>query len=163
MARNFRARVVKEAHLKVIGKLKLIHSVAVATLALCLSPSLGKAQVFHAKFTLAFEAQWGTSVLPPGDYTFSISRPTPSTQYAVFLRGEGKNAIILPLTGPDDRVSSDQSKLTLVNTGGRYVVRSLEAAELNETFEYPIAKTQTKQMAGNRDLVRYIPVFSSGG
>jgi hypothetical protein len=50
----------------------------------------------------------------------------------------------------------------LVNTGGRYVVRSLEAAELNETFEYPIAKTQTKQMAGSRDLVRYVPVFSSG-
>ena len=98
MARNFRARVVKEAHLKVIGKLKLIHSVAVATLALCLSPSLGKAQVFQAKFSLPFEAQWGTSVLPPGDYTFSISQPAPGTQYAVFLRGEGKNAVILPLT-----------------------------------------------------------------
>ena len=148
--------------MKVIGKLKLIHSVAVVALALCLFPSLGKAQLYHARFSLPFEAQWGTAVLPPGDYTFSISQPGPGTQYAVFLRGEGKNVIILPLTGPDDKVSSDQSKLTLVNTGGRYVVRSLEAAELNETFEYPIAKTKTKQMAGNRDLVRYVPVFISG-
>ncbi|HEV2495099.1 MAG TPA: hypothetical protein VG204_18725 [Terriglobia bacterium] len=148
--------------MKVIGKLKLIHSVAVAGLALCVSAGLAKAQTtYKGEFTLPFEAQWGSAVLPPGHYTFSIARPTPSTEYAVFLRGEGKSAIILPVTMPDEKVSSERSNLTLVNTGERYVVRSFEAVELGKTFEYPIAKAKMKQMADNRDLMRQVPVLTS--
>ena len=146
--------------MKVIGKLNLVRSVAVVTLALCVSPSLGKAQEFHGKFTLPFEAQWGAAVLPPGDYTFSITSISPHT---VFLRGEGKNAIIRPFPMPEEKVSSDQSKLTLVDNGGRYVVRSLEAAELGETFEYPVAKAKikTKQVAQQQGFMRQIPVSTS--
>jgi hypothetical protein len=59
-----RRKVVKDAHLKVNGKLKLIHSVAVVALALCLSPSLGKAQVFQAKST--FRSPVGYVGIAPG-------------------------------------------------------------------------------------------------
>ncbi len=144
--------------MKVIGK--LVRSAAVAALALCISSSLAKAQEFHGKFTLPFEAQWGPAVLPPGDYTFSITSISPHT---VFLQGEGKNAIIVPFPMPEEKVSSDRSKLTLVDNGARYVVRSLEAAELGVTFEYPTAKAKmkTKQVAQRQGFMRHIPVSTS--
>jgi len=145
---------------KAIRKLKFLNRAALGILALSLSAGLGKAQgTYKGEFTLPFEAQWGTAVLPPGNYAFSISLASSlGTQYAVFLTGEGKNAIILPLTMPEDKVSSNDSYLTLVNAGGRYVVQSLQAAELGETFDYGVSKPKVKPMAR-----RQVPVRDAAG
>jgi hypothetical protein len=142
-----------------IRKLKFLNQIALGVLALGLSAGLGKAQsVYKGEFTLPFEAQWGNAVLPPGHYAFSISEASPTTRYAVFLNGEGKNAIILPLTMPEEKVSSNDSKLTLVDVGGRYAVQSLQAAELGETFDYAVSKPKMKPMAR-----RQVPVQGDSG
>ena len=147
--------------MKVTGKLKSVYSFAALALALGLSPSLAKAQAYHGRFTLPFEAQWGTAVLAPGDYTFEVASQSP---HLVSLRDErGKTVLIVPFPTPEEKVSSNQSKLTLVDNGLRYVVQSLEAVELGETFEYSVgkAKMQTKQMAQKQGLMRHVPVSTS--
>ena len=148
--------------LKVTGKLKSVFSLAaLAALALGLSPSLAKAQEYLGKFTLPFEAQWGAAVLAPGDYTFEVASQSP---HMVSLRDErGKTVLIVPFPTPEEKVSSNQSKLTLVDNGARYVVQSFEAVELGQTFEYSVAKAkmQTKQVAQKRGLMRQVPVSTS--
>lgn len=148
--------------MKVTGKLKSVYSAAVlAVLALGLSPSLAKAQEYQGKFTLPFEAQWGSAVLAPGDYTFEIASTAP---HMVSLRGEErKTVLIVPFPTPEEKVGSNQSKLTLVDNGVRYVVHSFEAVELGQTFEYPVAKAKIKsqQVAQKRGLMRQIPVSTS--
>ncbi|HEV2495006.1 MAG TPA: hypothetical protein VG204_18245 [Terriglobia bacterium] len=146
--------------MKSIRKLKFLNQIALGVMTMCLFAGLGKAQaVYKGEFTLPFEAQWGSAVLPPGTYAFSISTASsPGLRYAVFLNGEGKNAIILPLTMPEQKVSSDDSHLTLVNTGGRYVVQSFQAAELGETFDYAVSKPKVKPMAR-----RQVPVQDASG
>jgi hypothetical protein len=148
----------KEVPLKAFGKLQFF---AVLALTLVLSPALGLAQDYHGKFTLPFEAKWGSAVLPAGDYTLSLRQGYATEGYAVFLRGEGKNAIILPVTTTNPKEESSHSKLILVDTGGRYAVRSFEVAELGLTFEYRIAKSGTKQMANQRGFMRHIPVSAT--
>jgi hypothetical protein len=137
-------------------KLKFLNQIALGVMAMCLSVGLGKAQTaYKGEFTLPFEAQWGSAVLPPGNYAFSISTASsPGLRYAVFLNGEGKNAIILPLTVPEENVSSNDSHLTLVNAGGRYVIQSLQAAELGETFDYGVSTPKVKPMARRQVPVR---------
>ena len=146
--------------MKSIRKLKFLNQIALGVIAMCLSAGLGKAQsVYKGEFTLPFEAQWGSAVLPPGTYSFSISPASSLTAaYAVFLNGEGKNAIILPLTMPEQKVSSDDSHLTLVNTGGKYAVQSFQAAELGETFDYAVPRPKVKPMARKE-----VPVQDASG
>jgi hypothetical protein len=143
-------RSEKEVAVKSIRKLKFVSQIALGVVTLCLSVGLAKADtIYKGEFTLPFEAQWGSAVLPPGNYTFSISTSSsPTARYAVFLNGEGKSAIILPLTMPEEKVSSRDSHLTLVNAGGRYVVQSLQAPELGLTFDYyAVRKAKAKPMA----------------
>jgi len=152
---------VKEVPLKVFGKLQFIRSVAALAAAFVLAPVLAHAQQYHGKFTLPFEARWGNAVLPAGDYTLWMRSGYATEGYAVFLRGEGKNAIVLPVTTTNPKEESSQSKLILVNTGGRYAVRSFEVAELGLTFNYHVAKSGRKQMANQRGFMRHIPVSAS--
>lgn len=143
------------------GKRQFMRYVPVLALAFILSPALGRAQNYNGTFTLPFEAKWGSAVLPAGDYTLSLREGDTFAGYTVFLRGEGKNAIILPVTTTNQKGESSHSKLILVSTGGRYVVRSVEVAELGLTLDYHVAKSGTKQMANQRGFMRQIPVSTS--
>lgn len=143
------------------GKFRFIRSVSVLAGVLALSPVPGHAQQYHGSFTLPFEAKWGNAILPPGNYTLSLRRGYATEGYAVFLRGEGKNAIILPVITTTPKEESSQSKLILVDNGGRYAVRSFEVAELGLTFDYHVSKSGTKQMANRRGFMRHIPVSAT--
>ena len=56
-----------------IRNLNLVMKGGFMALALCLAASQGKAQgTYTGKFTLPFEARWGSAVLPPGGYTISM-------------------------------------------------------------------------------------------
>jgi hypothetical protein len=107
---------------------------------------LVKAQsAFEGKFTLPFEAHWGIAVLPAGDYT--ISMQLANAPYFLYIRGEGKTAIIMANTA-NTKTVSDDSHLTVVNTGGSQAITELEAGELGLIFVYPVRKSQMKPMVG---------------
>ena len=61
--------------MKSIRTLGLFKYPLAAALALCLFAGAANAQHFAASrgsFTLPFEVNWGTAVLPAGDYTFTL-------------------------------------------------------------------------------------------
>ena len=128
--------------MKSIRNWKLVKHFGLAALALCSFAVLGNAQAaYQGKFTLPVEARWGGSVLPAGDYAFTL--PSTAAPYAVYVRGEGKAAIIIAAAA-ETKVVSERPQLNLVNTGDGYAVRTLEAPALGLTFVYaaPAARTE---------------------
>src|SRR5437899_11691962 len=80
--------------MKSIRNWKLVKHLGLAALALCSFAVLGNAQAaYQAKFTLPVEARWGGSILPAGDYTFTL--PSTAAPYALYVRGEGNAAITI--------------------------------------------------------------------
>jgi hypothetical protein len=140
--------------------LKFLNQTALLALTLCFSAGLGKAQnAYEGKFTLPFETHWGGAVLPAGDYTISI--PSESTPYLLYVRGEGKTAILMA-NGSATKMLSDHSQLTIVNSGGNQAITQLEAGQLGLAFDYSIPKMKKNLEARSHPTVRSIPVSTTG-
>jgi hypothetical protein len=129
-----------------IRSLKFLSQFALVALALSSSSGVAKAQsAYEGKFALPFEAHWGIAVLPAGDYT--ISMQSANAPYFLYIRGEGKTAIIMANTA-NTKTVSDDSHLSVVNTGGSQAITELEAGQLGLIFVYPVSKSQMKPMVG---------------
>jgi hypothetical protein len=127
--------------LRITRILKFPNQIALVALALCGTAVLGRSQdAYQGKFTLPFAAHWAGATLPAGEYT--ISMPKDTAPYLLYVRGEGKTAIIMAAAN-DTKALSDQSQLTIVNTGGREAITSLEAGQLGMTFDYAVFKSKT--------------------
>jgi hypothetical protein len=129
-----------------IRSLKFLNRFALVALALSLSFGQAKAQsAYEGKFSLPFEAHWGIAVLPAGDYT--ISMQSANEPYLLYIRGEGKTAIIMA-NAASTKTVSDDSHLTVVNTGGNQAITELAAGQLGLIFDYPVPKSLMKPMLG---------------
>lgn len=116
--------------------LKFVMNAAFLVLAMGMATSQGKAQTnYTGKFTLPFEAKWGTTVLKPGDYTISMDSRTRAFRYLV-LTGEGKTAIIFADVTEYAAQTTKHSDLVLVNNGAGYAVRTLDAGEAGMTLTF---------------------------
>ncbi len=126
--------------------LKLPNQIALVALALCSTAALGKSQdAYQGTFTLPFEAHWAGATLPAGEYTILMAQDI--TPYQLFVRGQGTRAIIMA-TAHDTEAVSGQSHLTVVSSGGREVITSLEAGQIGMSFDYAISKAKS---AGESD------------
>jgi hypothetical protein len=132
--------------------LKLLTKVAVAVLALGALATGGDAQnVYQGKFTLPFEARWGSATLPAGDYTFVMS--SAASDYRLYIRGAQVNAIIMAASTGDKAVS-DHAQLNLVDIADVQTVESLDAPELGRTFVY---FTRTQKHTGHKEAHQKTP------
>ena len=126
-------------------KLKQFCKLALVPLALCLSAGIGEAQnAYQGKFTLPFEARWQNVVLPAGNYT--ISMPSATAPYTMFVRGGGKSVIIQGAPG-NERTISEKSELRLIRLGDSYAVRSLEAGQIGLDIDYSTARSHAPHTA----------------
>jgi hypothetical protein len=126
--------------LRTTRPLKFLNHIALVALALCSTAALGKSQIaYQGKFTLPVEAHWGGATLPAGEYT--ITMPDAVSPFTLFLRGEGKVAIIQTISVSDKAVPND-SKLTLTDTAEGEAITKLQAGELGLTFDYAVSKSK---------------------
>jgi len=127
--------------------LKVFEKLGLSTLALSALATAGKAQNAHqGKFTLAAEAHWKDVTLPAGDYTFAL--PSDNAPYRLYIWGQGVGAIITDATA-DQRVISERSQLSPVDTAVGYTVQTFEAPELGVTFSY---LTPTQKQLGHKEV-----------
>lgn len=127
-------------------RLKLLTRFGVAALALGALATSGKAQnAYQGKFTLPFEAHWGSATLPAGDYTFVMS--SAMDNYRLYVRGERVNAIIVPSVH-DAKVISGPAQLNLVDIADMQTVETFDAPELGLTFVY---STPSQKHAGRKE------------
>jgi hypothetical protein len=148
-----------------IRTLSRIKYLALALLATCLSAGVASAQqypaVYHGKFILPFEAQWGSVSLPAGEYTFTLDSTTLPAFVTVRGDSRGSQPLKIMAQAISQQSSSYQSALVVVRSSGRGVVRNLHLAELGMDFEYAMPKGATLVAQGPR-LVQRIPVSAGG-
>jgi hypothetical protein len=110
---------------------------------LCLTASRANAQ--HGTFNLPFEARWGTVVLPPGSYQFSIHTQV-SWPRIIEVSGNGKTVSIsagIEASQPQ----SDHSYLLLSSIDGAQVVREFSLGASGKAFTFLPPKTIKQQLA----------------
>ncbi len=95
---------------------------------------------FAGTFTLPFEAQWGRTTLPAGEYSLYYGQPLAGGPLMVEVLGKEKgtpHVFILP-QGVND-ASTTQSALVCVREGNAGIVRGLEMPEIGKsvTFAMP--------------------------
>ncbi len=78
--------------------------------------------------------------------------------YLLYIRGEGKTAIIMA-NAANTKAVSDDSHLTVVSTGGNQAITELAAGQLGLILDYPVPKSQMKPMVGAKPRAR--PLTSS--
>jgi len=95
-------------------------------------------QLYKATFTLPFEAQWGNTVIEPGEYTITVEEAL--GQKLIRVRGAADLAIFAGLSSTEPY--GDKSKLVFVNVGGVYTLRAFDAAAIGKAFTFPVHKSR---------------------
>ena len=131
-----------------------------AVLAPGLGTGMAQAQnVVRGKFTLPFEARWGTATLPPGDYTFELN--VASQPFMVAVR-DGDHPIVLAMANSFERgKTSGSSVLTTERSGWKYRVSGLYLAEAILSLDFTPAKAERPILAEGPILVRRVPILTA--
>lgn len=111
-----------------------IAAMVVAILTLVASPAAGQGSyiTFKGRFNLPFEARWGRNILPPGEYSMTISSGTSQPDF-VTLRSREKTLVIL--VGQTAKCDSCRNReLVVVRSGGQRAIRALELPGMRTLF-----------------------------
>lgn len=95
-------------------------------------------QIYKATFTLPFEAQWGNTVVEPGEYTVTVE-DAPG-QKLVRLHGAAELSVFPGLSNWEPY--SEKGKLVFVNINGLYTLRTLDAGAIGKAFTFPVHKSK---------------------
>ncbi len=95
-------------------------------------------------FTLPFEARWGNTVLPPGDYTFRV-QPGVRLQPSVTVYREGKFMLTMLPLRPTSSCESEQKSLILAGSGLKPAVYVLHLG--NEVFYFGTPRGEEELIA----------------
>lgn len=76
------------------------------------------------KFTLASEARWGSTVLPPGDYVYSIAVNNPMPVMMIRSAYGNVGAFIAPVTVTESN-AEEPNKIVMQKTEAGMVITSL--------------------------------------
>jgi hypothetical protein len=131
-----------------------------AALAAGISIGTASAQnVIHGKFTLPFEARWGTALLLPGDYTFQLN--TAKRPYIVAVR-QGEQSVVMAMAqAAEQGDTSGRSALVTVRAGGKYRIWTLRLAEAGLTLDYTPTKPERSVLAEEPVLIQRVPVLTA--
>jgi len=138
--------------------LRLVKFAVLALLTACFGANLAQAQTLQGKFNLPFEVQWGQAVLPPGNYSFTVSTGTAFPGHTVFVRGENNTASII--TSPIHVDShSGKNELIVERHGESRAVRELRLADAGLVFSYPAPKAEKQVLAQGPALIQHLPIL----
>jgi hypothetical protein len=125
----------------------------------CLTGGVASAQDFSGKFTLPFEARWGSAILPAGDYSFTMDMAR--APFLAKIRGENGTVLVLAQSVSDRSIAA-QNELILVPRAGKYTVRALNLAGVGLVFTYGISEGRQITLARNNEPILYRRVRVSG-
>jgi len=143
--------------------LRLVKFAVLALLTACFGANLAHAQTLQGKFNLPFEVQWGQTVLPPGNYSFTLNSgvdpdSTTTSPYTVLVRGENHTASII-VSRIDDHSFSGKNELIVERHGEQGTVRTLRLANAGLVFSYPAPKARRQMLAQAPKLIQRLPIL----
>jgi len=128
---------------------------------------------FAGTFNLPFEAQWGRTILPAGEYSLYYGRLNDGARMVEVVGKEEHTPHVLILPQGMNDASTTESALVCVREGNAGIVRALEMPQIGEAVEFNLPRG-TKLMAnrsnGNKNvqiaegpkLIQRIPVTLAG-
>ena len=121
------------------------------------------AQVGRGHFTLPVETHWGSVVMAPGPYSYTLDRA--AIGLIISVRPEGKaSTLTMPFTGAvSTGETSKRSTLQLETEGGETAVRSIHFGHLGMTLYYRAPKAGAAHLIGQSDLKRQVSLSVAGG
>jgi hypothetical protein len=114
----------------------------------------------EGKFTLSNEVRWQGTVLPAGDYSFSME--SASLPAEILLRGPNGAQFVMPAGRSEDR-SAQQSSLTIVCRGEWGYVREMYLAPLGVHFTFALPKVPKDQLLAQGPETTERVLISSAG
>jgi hypothetical protein len=140
---------------------RLVKLLVLALLTACFGASLANAQAARAKFTLPFEARWGQSILPPGNYSFTLD--TTAVSGRIFLlNAEGKAVFVPNNTATSTGKRSEHSELIITRRGAKATVRALHLGDRGVTLYYVPPKGEPTVIAEAPDLIQRLSISMAG-
>jgi hypothetical protein len=122
------------------------------------SAASAQSQVCQGKFTLPVSVRWGTAVLQAGDYTFSLDSAT--LHSVLIVRADsGQSAVFVRARSYSDHVTSENSSLLIVRSGGKATIRRLHLKEAGMDFFYGPTKGEAPMIAQEPELIQRVPVL----
>lgn len=122
-----------------------ICGLTVLALALGVTASEASAQqLYSGTVNLPFETYWGGATLQPGLHTILIEAGYNGIP-VIRVSGQGQEARILSGAVALKPIS-ERGSLTLLNAGGRYLVKRFDAGSVGRTFEYAIPKMKRSEV-----------------
>lgn len=109
-------------------------------------PITAHADNITGRFTLTSEAHWGRTVLPPGEYTYSISAEDVMPMVIVRSVKGDIGAFVFP-TSISDAHKGEMDKLVLEKSNGGMVVTSLYVKDRGVVLHYSIPKAKIETAA----------------
>ncbi|MFL6448188.1 MAG: hypothetical protein ACJ746_10940 [Bryobacteraceae bacterium] len=146
--------------------MKLVNFSKVSTLLLLACSAVGfgsnvlSAQISRGNFTLPVETHWGSVVMAPGAYSYTLDRA--SSGFVISVSPEGKlSKITIPTTGGVSTAEpSERSTLLLVTKGGETTVRSMHFGHAGVTLHYRSSNASAHLVA--KGLERYVTTSAGG-
>lgn len=145
--------------------MKALRNQLLAIAGLALASVLAGSATAQAKasgsFTLPFEAKWGNTVLPPGDYTLTVnstSFASNSTYWVTFdPKGQrGQTIVSVQDRGPK---AGEKNMLVAVRSGGAYRIRTLRLPIANLILNFPAPKDEQALIAKAPELIESVPIL----
>jgi hypothetical protein len=133
--------------------LKLVAVLVLVAFALVPQVRAQQSSAFNGKFRLSEPVNWQGKILPPGEYTFSVT--STSFPARLILRGP-KGTVVIVASGQSDGFRLRNSTLTIELRGGTHFVRELFLNNPPMAFRYwvpSIPKNEPRQQALTAKLV----------
>src|SRR5579863_9367500 len=96
-------------------------------------------QLYRATFTLPFEAQWGSTIIEPGQYTITVEEAL--GQKLIRVNGPREQLAIFAGISSSEPYG-DNGKLVFVNVDGLYTLKAFSAAAIGKAFVFPVHKSK---------------------
>lgn len=129
--------------MKAIRNITILFGLSLVLLAL--GATGARAQVvehalYSGTFTLPFDAQWGTMILPAGDYSLYYGHLGSGGTYMVEVAGKklaSPHGFVLP-TPTGERVSRSENTLICIREGNKSYIRELRMGFIGESARFAI-------------------------
>ena len=127
-------------------KLSFIALALALTLIVSSAPAMAQ-QVYKATFELPFEAQFGSTIVEPGQYSLVVEQSL--GQKLIRVRGQSDIAILLGTASTMEDVR-ENGRLTFVEINGVPTLKKLEAGAIAQTFVFPLFKAKGERASLNK-------------
>jgi hypothetical protein len=116
------------------------------------------APIYRGSFTLPFDAHWGSTTLPAGDYLLGFKDVGSRAFLVVRETKSGRDVAFLPSVATNETTATGQSALLVATTGNQRVIYSLRLAELGEVFVYDFKAA--REEVGEASRTQTVPIIA---